>query len=127
MTDETIDLSDFTCEACRAGAPTVTESELAELSPKVPDWEIVDVKEVPRLRRTFTFDGWLSAVEFVNRVAQAAEDNDHHPLVRLEWGKVRVEWWTHKIKGLHRNDFIMAAKTDAIWQQLQEGGGSSTP
>lgn len=85
---------------------------------QIPDWERVDVKEVPRLRRTFTFDGWLPAVEFVNKVAQAAEKNDHHPLIRLEWGKVQVSWWTHKIKGLHKNDFIMAAKTDKIWNRF---------
>lgn len=120
------DLSDFTCEACRAGAPTVTESESARLKPHIPDWEQVEVKDVPRLRRSYEFDGWLPAVEFVNQVAQAAETNDHHPLIKLEWGKVTVNWWTHKIKGLHKNDYIMAAKTDAIWQRIQGDADSSS-
>ncbi len=127
MNNDDFNLSDFTCEACRAGAPTVTESEMAEFSPRIPDWEIVDVNDVPRLRRTFEFDGWMPAVDFVNQVARAAEDNDHHPLIRLEWGKVRIDWWTHKIKGLHRNDFIMAAKSDAIWQHLHEDAGEDNP
>jgi 4a-hydroxytetrahydrobiopterin dehydratase len=74
---------------------------------------------VPRLRRTFRFDGWLPAVDFTNRVAALADSEGHHPMIRLEWGKVVVSWWTHAIKGLHRNDFIMAAKTD----QLFESGG----
>lgn len=119
MTNEELDLTITSCKACHSGAPTMDDVEIADLMPQIPEWEKVDVKDVPRLRRTFRFDGWLPAVEFVNRVAEAAEENDHHPLIRLEWGKVQVSWWTHKIKGLHKNDFIMAAKTDSIWQDQQ--------
>lgn len=115
MTYQQFDLTIMTCEACHSGAPKMDESEVAEYLPQVPDWEKVEINGVPRLRRTFEFDGWLPAVEFVNKVANAAEENDHHPQIRLEWGKVQVNWWTHKIKGLHQNDFIMAAKTDSIW------------
>lgn len=118
MTNEDLDLTIMECEACRAGAPTATDDEISRMKPQIPEWEQVEVKEVPRLRRTFEFDGWLPAVGFVNKVAEAAEENDHHPQIRLEWGKVQVNWWTHKIKGLHKNDFIMAAKTDNIWQDL---------
>lgn len=114
MTEEKFDLTEMQCEACHSGAPKMEAAEEAELMPGIPEWEKVDVNDVPRLRRTFSFDGWLPAVEFVNKVAAAAEANDHHPLIQLEWGKVRVDWWTHKIKGLHKNDFIMAAKTDAL-------------
>lgn len=114
MTDDDYDLTILSCEACRSGAPKMEDSEIAELMPKITEWEQVMVDEVPRLHRTFTFDGWLPAVDFVNKVARAAEENDHHPLIQLEWGKVQVSWWTHKIRGLHKNDFIMAAKTDVI-------------
>lgn len=115
MSYEQFDLTIMTCEACHSGAPKMKDSEVAELMPQLPDWEQVEINGVPRLRRTFKFDGWLPAVAFTNRVAQAAEENDHHPLIWLEWGKVQVNWWTHKIKGLHKNDFIMAAKTDQVW------------
>lgn len=115
MTDNAQDLTEMKCEACHIGAPTLDDSEIAELMPQVPEWEKVEVKDVPRLRRTLRFDGWQPAVDFVNKVAEAAEENDHHPQIRLEWGKVQVNWWTHKIKGLHKNDFIMAAKTDALF------------
>lgn len=119
MANEELDLTIMSCEACHSGAPKMSDTETSELMPHIPEWEKVDVKDVPRLRRTYKFDGWLPAVEFVNQVAEAAEQNDHHPQIRLEWGKVQVSWWTHKIKGLHKNDFIMAAKTDSIWQALQ--------
>lgn len=115
MSYEQFDLTIMTCEACRSGAPQATEREMAEFLPQIPEWEKVEVNGVPRLRRTFEFDGWLPAVEFTNQVAETAEENDHHPLIRLEWGRVQVSWWTHKIRGLHKNDFILAAKTDQIW------------
>jgi 4a-hydroxytetrahydrobiopterin dehydratase len=109
-------LAEEFCEACQPTSPHVTDEERADLMPEIPKWEEVDVNGVPRLRRTFRFDGWLPAVHFVNRVAALAEDQGHHPMIRLEWGKVVVSWWTHAIKGLHRNDFIMAAKTDQFFE-----------
>lgn len=117
MSEDYSDLTILSCEACRSGAPTVPDAEASELMAQIPEWERVKVNDVPRLRRSYKFDGWLPAVDFVNAVGQAAEENDHHPLIRLEWGKVQVSWWTHKITGLHKNDFIMAAKTDKLWNQ----------
>ncbi|HVL23932.1 MAG TPA: 4a-hydroxytetrahydrobiopterin dehydratase [Thermomicrobiales bacterium] len=100
------------CEACQPGSPTVTEAEIQELTPQIPDWEITEVKGVPRLKRVYKVDGWMPAVRLTNAIAALAEEEDHHPSILVEWGKVTVSWWTHAIKGLHRNDFIMAAKTD---------------
>ena len=102
------------CEACTPGAPMVTESEEREFKPQIPDWEIIEVNNVRRLRRTYTFKGWMLAVQFADQVAEIAEAENHHPTILIEWGKVTVTWWTHAIKGLHRNDFIMAAKTDQL-------------
>ena len=102
------------CAVCRADSPRVTEAEIAELSPLIPDWKIVEVEGVPRLRRTFRFDSYPETLAFVQRVGELAEEEDHHPAMTVEWGKVRVSWWTHAIKWLNRNDFIMAAKTDAL-------------
>ncbi|HET9322844.1 MAG TPA: 4a-hydroxytetrahydrobiopterin dehydratase [Gaiellaceae bacterium] len=108
-------LSDEKCVACRRDAPTVTDDELAELRPRVPDWELLELEEVPRLRRTFSFDDFATALEFTNRVGAIAENEGHHPALLTEWGRVTVTWWTHKIRGLHRNDFVMAAKTDELY------------
>lgn len=102
------------CVACRRDAPTVTEAEVAELQPQVPDWELVEVDGIARLRRVFAFEDFAQALEFTDRVGALAEEEGHHPALLTEWGRTTVTWWTHKIKGLHRNDFIMAAKTDAL-------------
>lgn len=108
------DLARMTCEACRRGAPTVTGSERAELLPQIPEWEVVAPDGVDRLQRAFTFPDFVSAIAFTNRVGEIAEAEGHHPAILTEWGRVTVSWWTHKIGGLHRNDFIMAARTDAL-------------
>jgi 4a-hydroxytetrahydrobiopterin dehydratase len=65
-----------------------------------------------RLQRAFKFKNYAQSVEFANKIAAIAEEEDHHPLIVLEWGRVTIQWWTHVVKGLHKNDFIMAAKTD---------------
>ncbi|TML12444.1 MAG: 4a-hydroxytetrahydrobiopterin dehydratase [Actinobacteria bacterium] len=108
-------LSDEKCVACRRDAPTVTDDELAELRPHVPDWELLELDGIPRLRRAFGFDDFRQALEFTNRVGAIAEAEGHHPALLTEWGRVTVSWWTHKIRGLHRNDFVMAAKTDGLY------------
>lgn len=113
-------LSSEFCQACQPGSPKVTDDERRELKPQIPDWEETDVNGVPRLKRVFRVDGWMPAVRLTHAIAALAEAEDHHPLIRLEWGKVTVSWWTHAIKGLHRNDFIMAAKTDEAFANHQE-------
>lgn len=102
------------CVACRRDAPTVTADEIAELHPQVPDWELLEVDGVPRLRRVFSFADFAQALAFTNAVGAIAEHEGHHPALLTEWGRVTVSWWTHKIRGLHRNDFVMAAKTDEL-------------
>jgi len=88
---------------------------MAELHPHVPDWQIVERDQVKRLERAFKFKNFVEALQFTNRVGELAEEEGHHPALLTEWGRVTVTWWTHKIKGLHRNDFIMAAKTDELY------------
>ena len=100
------------CVACRRDAPTVTDAEAAELHAEIPDWEVVEIEGVRRLRRVFAFDDFAQALAFTNMLGGIAEEQGHHPALLTEWGRVTVSWWTHKIRGLHRNDFIMAAKTD---------------
>jgi 4a-hydroxytetrahydrobiopterin dehydratase len=107
-------LSSQTCEACRVGSPLVTEDEIKELMPQIPEWEIINVDGIDRLERLYTFGNFVDAIAFTNKVGEIAEAEGHHPAILTEWGKVTVTWWTHKIKGLHVNDFIMAAKTDEL-------------
>jgi 4a-hydroxytetrahydrobiopterin dehydratase len=99
------------------GAPTVTQEEIQELHPQIPEWQIVERDGINRLERAFTFSNFAKALDFTNRVGTLAEEQGHHPVILLEWGKVTVEWWTHKINGLHRNDFIMAARSDQAYTQ----------
>ena len=108
-------LTQMKCVACRRGEPTVTEAELAEFRPQVPDWQITQLDGIDHLERVFTFPNFVEALAFTNRVGALAEEQGHHPALLTEWGKVTVAWWTHKIGGLHRNDFIMAARTDQLY------------
>ena len=100
------------CVACRKGDPTLTEAEIAGLHPLVPEWQIAEREGIKRLERVFKFENFAQALAFTNKVGGIAEDEGHHPVLTTEWARVTVSWWTHKIKGLHRNDFVMAAKTD---------------
>lgn len=108
------------CTACHKDAPRVTESEIAELKPQIPEWNIVEEDGVPRLERAYKFSDFKTALAFTNRVGDEAENAGHHPAILTEWGKVKVAWWTHAIKGLHQNDFIMAAKTDSLAAQFSK-------
>jgi len=115
MNDSGIDLSSGQCEACRVGAPTVSDQERDELSIQIPEWQIVRRKDIQRLERAYKFANFVDALAFTNRVGALAEEQGHHPDLLTEWGRVTVTWWSHKIKGLHKNDFIMAAKTDRLY------------
>lgn len=102
------------CDACRADAPQVTEQERESLFPQIPEWIQVEEDGIEKLQRHFPFRNFVQALAFSNRVGELAEQEGHHPAILTEYGKVTVTWWTHKIRGLHRNDFICAAKTDAL-------------
>lgn len=102
------------CEACRVGAPTVTEDEMKTLGREVPEWKVVEYDGVKQLERQFSFGNFADALAFTNKVGELAESEGHHPALLTEWGKVTVTWWSHKIRGLHRNDYIMAARTDDL-------------
>lgn len=103
------------CEPCRKGAPKVTEAQATELLREVPGWSIVVHDGIDRLERSFSFPDFAGALAFTVRVGEIAEAEDHHPELVTEWGRVKVSWWTHKIGGLHQNDFIMAAKTSEAY------------
>ena len=97
-----------------ADTPGLTELEIGQLITKLSGWETHKKKGELRLEKSFQFEDFSQALTFTNRVGKLANEEDHHPAILTEWGKVTVTWWTHKIKGLHKNDFIMAAKTEQL-------------
>jgi 4a-hydroxytetrahydrobiopterin dehydratase len=119
MNSEAGGLAQMHCEPCQAGAPTVPDEEISAYREQIPEWEVVEQAGVKQLRRSFKFRNFAQALEFTNRVGELAEAEEHHPSLLTEWGKVTVTWWTHKIKGLHRNDFVMAARTDGLYKLEQ--------
>ena len=108
-------LSLLKCVACRGGEPALTDAEIDGFRPLVPDWQIKEIDGVRRLIRVYKLKNFVEALAFTNKIGVIAEDENHHPLIVTEYGKVTVHWWTHIIQGLHRNDFIMAAKTDQLF------------
>lgn len=109
------------CEACQVGAPLATSEERDEFMQQLPDWQIISVDNIDRLVRKFRFPNFVSALAFTNAVGELAEAQGHHPALLTEWGSVEISWWSHKIKGLHRNDFIVAAKTNQVFESFHQG------
>ncbi len=107
-------LTEKTCEACREGAVLATQEDIAKYMPQLPGWHIAVIAGINHLEKIYKFKNFEQALQFTNKVGAIAEQQKHHPAILTEWGKVTVSWWTHKIAGLHVNDFIMAAKTDGI-------------
>jgi 4a-hydroxytetrahydrobiopterin dehydratase len=108
----------LTVESCtRPGrnVPALNEGEIVELKAHIPEWSVLEVDGIKRLERKFEFKDFKSAIVFTNKVGELAEAQDHHPSLLTEWGAVTVTWWTHTVMGLHRNDFIMAARTDELF------------
>ncbi|MBE9169620.1 4a-hydroxytetrahydrobiopterin dehydratase [Pleurocapsales cyanobacterium LEGE 06147] len=111
-------LSQQTCVPCSGNSPPVSDEEIASLKSEIPDWNIVKENGELHLQRIYKFPDFKTALAFTQQVGEEAEKEGHHPTLLTEWGKVTVSWWTHAIQGLHRNDFIMAAKTDDIAAQF---------
>ncbi len=107
-------LTEEKCIACRKDAPRVTVADIAELKLQIPDWAVIERDDITRLERVYRFPNFAEALAFTMKVGELAEREGHHPTILTEWGRTTVTWWTHKIGGLHRNDFIMAAKTDLV-------------
>lgn len=103
------------CEACSKDAPKLNDEQIEELLKEVPEWNVETVEGEKRLTRTFKFKDFAGAFAFTRKVADIAEEEGHHPAILTEYGKTTVDWWTHIIGGLHRNDFVMAARTDRLY------------
>jgi len=94
----------------------MTDDEISKFLKDVPEWEVVNEEGIPHLKRKFKFDDFAEALTFTNKVGEISDEEGHHPVIELTWGRVTIEWWTHTIEGLHKNDFIMAAKTSEIYK-----------
>ena len=103
-----------TCEACRADAPQASDQQIAFWHQEIPDWKLVEEDGIVKLQRQFSFNNFVSAMAFSQRVADLAESLGHHPALLTEWGKVKVSWWSHSLRGVHHNDLIMAARTEPL-------------
>lgn len=106
-----MNLAEKTCVPCRGGVPPLEGEELQKMEAQVLGWQVV---EGHHLSKSFTFPDFVTALAFVNRVGEVAEQQGHHPDLFLSWGKVEVKTWTHKIDGLTESDFILAAKIDRL-------------
>jgi len=109
--------SEMECIPCRGDQPKLTQEEIDQRLPHLPGWQVSTQAGIPRLTRQFKFKNFALALAFANQVGELAEQQDHHPAILVEWGRVTVSWWTHIIGGLHQNDFISAAKTDQLYGQ----------
>lgn len=108
------ELISMTLQAPDEGAIALGEREAEQYLAQLDGWKIALKQGVHQLQKAYTFDDYVQAITFTNRTGELAEAHQHHPAILTEWGKVTVYWWTHSLKGLHLNDFIMAAKTDAL-------------
>ena len=105
-------LAEKQCVPCRGGVEPLKGEAIEQLARQLqPGWKVVGEHH---LEREFRFDDFRQALEFVNEVGELAELENHHPDILLSYGKVVIQLWTHKIHGLHENDFILAAKIDAL-------------
>jgi 4a-hydroxytetrahydrobiopterin dehydratase len=109
-----IKLSEVSCEACKADAEKLSEQDISEQITQLPEWAVVEEDSIKKLKKAFKFKNFVEALQFTNKVGGLAEEHGHHPDILTEWGKVTVTWWSHKIKGLHQLDFVLALKTNDL-------------
>lgn len=113
-----MDLAQLHCAPVSSHSLRLNQAEIDQRLTLLPGWQPIAKDGELRLEKIFKFKDFSQAVTFTNQVAQAAEEEDHHPALLTEWGKVTITWWTHTLKGLHQNDFIMAAKTEQIYEKV---------
>ena len=103
---------DMTCVPCRGGVSPLSEDQARAFLIETPGWTLVD--GATRLMREYKFSNFAQAQDFVNKIGTLAEAQNHHPDIAYGWGYAKLEILTHTINGLHQNDFILAAKIDAL-------------
>lgn len=110
------DLTKLGCIACDKNAPLLTHHEIETLLTQLTDWQVINDGGINKLQQCFNTKNYKNSLVFTNAVAQLADSVNHHPLLIVEYATVTVCWWSHNIKGLHQNDFILAAKTSLLFE-----------
>ena len=110
------DLADQKFQPFRKGDKALSDAEISRLLSSLTGWQIVERESIPRLEKSYSFESFRAALDFANMVGELAEKEDHHPAILISWGRAAVSWWTFDVDGLHTNDFILAARTDQIYQ-----------
>ena len=105
-------LKEKVCVPCQGGIPPLTLSEAKGFLNQVSEWILEG--NAKNISKRFEFSDFIKALDFVNKLGSLAEEEGHHPDISFGWGYANITFFTHKIDGLHENDFIMAAKTDAL-------------
>jgi 4a-hydroxytetrahydrobiopterin dehydratase len=113
MTKTRKDLASLTCIPCRGGTPPLDQGKIKMMLNAVPGW-LKSIGEIDKIEKTFKFKNFAESMVFVNRVAEIAEEQGHHPDIFIHWNEVTLTLYTHAINGLFDNDFIIAAKIDEI-------------
>jgi 4a-hydroxytetrahydrobiopterin dehydratase len=108
-------LKQLECKPCGKNTEKIEPLQQAEFMQQLPEWKILTDNNIETLKREYTFKTFLESLAFTNKVGGLAEEFNHHPEIITQWGKTTVIWWTHSINGLHKNDFILAAKTDDVY------------
>ena len=107
------DLTSKKCVPCEGGVPPLESDEVEELLTEVKGWELLD-EDPPKIQKKFKFGDFNGSMEFVNKLAELAEEEGHHPDIEISYNVVTLRLYTHAIEGLHENDFILAAKVDDL-------------
>jgi 4a-hydroxytetrahydrobiopterin dehydratase len=107
------------CTTFRGGEHPLSRADIEDYLPQVPEWKLENQNGSFCIERSFRFSDFATALKFTNKIGMLAEKEGHHPSVLTEWGRVTVRWRTHSLRGLHRNDFIMAAKSEKAYRDLQ--------
>jgi len=102
------------CTPCNSKSLKMSKFEISNLLEEVPEYDVFEAGGALRISKLYTFKNFKEALAFTNKLGEIAEEENHHPEIILEWGKVKVSWWTHSIGGLHTNDFVMALKSEKI-------------
>lgn len=97
-----------------SAATAMDEEAIEELLDELQEWILKRVDGISRVEKRYHFNDFAQALQFTNKVGELAEKAGHHPALLTEWGKVTVSWWSHSLGGVHRNDLIMAARTDLL-------------
>ncbi len=102
----------------QANSTALNETQIKKLSAELAGWNLIHVDGENRLQRIYKLKDFKQALAFTDRIGALAEKENHHPSILTEWGKVTVTWWTHRVRGLHQNDFIMADRTDDLFERM---------